>query len=245
MRNLIKAEFYKLVKSFEYRVLLALGAGYGLFFCWLAFSNSSRIEGYRVLSSMHSFVLCHAILTGAFAAFFLCGEFSGRTMGMSLLCGLPRRSVFLSKLTVYFAGLLCLLSAVAWLPTVIISCVNGYGMELGLENCLDILAQVLFFWLVSAALGGCFVLLALVTKSAIATIGVGVGTSFMLLFMTTTYLNAGEESYYRIKYSVIYQMFVLDNWEYVQRGLFVGVNLVTLVVALTAAVMVFERSELK
>ncbi|MCM1541128.1 MAG: ABC transporter permease [Blautia sp.] len=245
MKNLIKAEFFKLFKSTGYRIMLALSVGVGLFFASFAVSHASRMSGYAVLSNMVSFVLFHFIFTGSFTAVFLCGEFSDRTMGTGLFCGLPRRSVFLSKLAAYFAGLLVLLSMVVVVPTVIISKVNGFGIELTAANNMTILTQIIFFWLVCSAMGGFFLFLALATKSAIATIGVGLGIAQSLLVLTSNYVNSGVERYAPAKYSFVYQMFVLEDWEHLQKGLFLEVSLITLAVTLIASAWIFERSELK
>lgn len=245
MRNLVKAEFFKLVKSPGYRVMMVLSVAVGLFFICFAVSNSSQVSGYQMLSIMDSFVMFHTIFTGAFTAVFLCGEFSGRTIGMGLFCDRPRRSVLFSKLTVYFIGLLCLLSAVVAVPVVIMTILNGFGLELSMEGWLTFLAQIGCFWLVCAAIGGFFVLLATVTRSAVATIGVGLGFSQCMLVLASNYVNSGVEKFYPVKYSVIYQMFVLADWENLQKGLFVGVSLITLAVTVTAAAVVFERMELK
>ena len=102
MRNLVKAELYKLIKSSGYRVMMALSVGVGGFFVYFWVANSNRASGYQMLPVMDSFVMFHTIFTGAFTAVFLCSEFSGRTMGMGFFCGRTRRSVFLSKLVVYF-----------------------------------------------------------------------------------------------------------------------------------------------
>ncbi len=245
MRNLVKAELYKLIKSSGYRVMMALSVGVGGFFVYFWVANSNRASGYQMLPVMDSFVMFHTIFTGAFTAVFLCSEFSGRTMGMGFFCGRTRRSVFLSKLVVYFIGLLCLLSAVVAVPVLIMTILNGFGLELTIEGWLAFLAQIVFFWLVCAAIGGFFVLLATATRNAVATIGVGLGISQCMLMLAANYANSGVEMYYPVKYSVIYQMFVLADWENLQKGLFVGVSLTTLAVTLTAAVVIFERMELK
>lgn len=245
MNNLMKAEFFKLSKSLGYRVMIVLSVGVGLFFGLFWISQSSRASGYQMLPVMDSFVMFHTIFTSVFTAVFLCGEFSGRTMGMALFCGLPRRSVFLSKLVVYFAGLLCLLSAVVVVPVVIMSIVNGFGMEMTIEGCMEVLAQVVFFWLVSSAMGGFFIFLALATKSTVATIGVGLGIAYFLLVLTSNYVNADVEIFSPVKYSFICQMFILGDWEHLHKGLFLGVSLTTLIATLAASALIFERSELK
>lgn len=245
MKNLIKADFFKMSKSFGYWVMMACSVGLGLLFALLGITGQNQFSGYQMLSLQVSYVMFHAIITSAFTAVFLGSEFSDRTIGMSLFCSLPRRSVFLSKLVVYFVGLLCLLSAIVVVPTVVTTIVNGFGLELTVENCIGVLAHVLFFWLICAALGGYFVFLMLATRNQVATIGIGLGISFVLLVLTTNYVNAGWEAYSLSKYSFIYQMFVLYDWEHLQKGLFLGVSLVTLLVTLIASVWMFEKAELK
>lgn len=245
MMQLIRAEFYKLFKSPAYGVMLALSVGVGVFFAVFWISRGTSAGGYQMLPVMDSFVLFHSIFACAFTAVFLCGEFSGRTMGMGLLCGLLRSRVFSAKLIVYFVGLLFLLTTVVMTPMAIMTYANGFGMELTVQSCMEVLEQMLFFWLVSSALGGCAIFLAMATKNAIATIGAGIGLVYLLLMMTSNYINSGVESYYPAKYTVVYQMFVLADWEHLQKGLFLGVSLVTLILTLAASVLLFEKAELK
>ena len=245
MKNLIKAEFFKLSKSFGYKIMMALSVGVGLFFSFFWISHSVRASGYQMLPIMDSFVLFHAIFTSVFTAVFLCSEFSDRTIEISLFCGLRRRSVFLSKLVAYFAGLLCLLSAVVLVPMVIMSIVNGFGLELTAEACIKVLAQLFFFWLISSAMGGFFIFLALATKNTVATIGTGLGIAYIMLVMASNYVNSGMEAYSVVKYSFVCQMFILADWEHLDKGLFLGVSLITLISTLIAATLIFERSELK
>lgn len=245
MKNLIKAEFFKLSKSIGYRVMLAISAGIGLSFSFFGLSHSFRGTGYWVLLNMGSFVMSHTIFTSVFTAVFLCNEFSNRTMGPGLFCGLPRRSVFFSKLIVFFTGLLCLLSTVVVVPMAIMSIANGFGIELTVEGCLDVLTYVVFFWLVSASIGGFFIFLALATKNTVAAMGTGVGIAYILLVMTSNYVNSGWEQYALAKYSFVYQMFVLADWEHLNKGLFLGVSLVTLISTLITSTLIFDRMELK
>lgn len=246
MKHLIRAEFYKLFKSTGYRVMLAFSVGVGAFFAFFGLSRgTSWVNGYQMLPIMDSFVLFHSIFACAFTAVFLCGEFSGRTMGMGLLCGLPRRRVFSAKLIVYFVGLLCLLTAAVVTPMAIMTYANGFGMELTVQSCMEVLGQMVFFWLVSSALGGCAVLLVMATKNAVAVMGAGIGLTYLLLYLTTMHINSGVERYYPIKYSAIYQMFVLADWENLQKGLFLGVSLATLILTLATSTLIFEKTEMK
>lgn len=245
MMNLIRAEFFKLSKSFGYKVMLASSVGVGLFFCCFWIGHSVRASGYQMLSIMDSFVMFHTISASVFTAIFLCSEFDRRTIGMGLFCGRSRRCIFISKLIVYFAGLLVLLSTVVVVPVAIMSLVNGFGIELTAEGCMEVLAQVVFFWLVSAATGGFFILMALATKSAVATIGAGLGITQCLLVLTSNYVNAGMETYSPVKYSFVYQMFILEDWEHLQKAQFSAVCLATLIFTLIVSALLFGRSELK
>ena len=245
MKNLIRAEFFKLSKSFGYKVMLALSVGIGVLYSFVWISRSSRVTGYLVLLTMDSFVMSHTIFTSVFTAVFLCSEFSDRTMGQGLFCGVPRRSVFFSKLIAFFTGLLCLLSTVVAITVVIMSIANGFGTELTVEGCLDVLTHVVFFWLVSASIGGFFIFLALATKNTVAAMGTGLGIAYILLVMTSNYVNAGWEQYAAVRYSFVYQMFVLADWEHLDKGLFLAVTLVTLLSTLIASTLIFEKMELK
>lgn len=136
-------------------------------------------------------------------------------------------------------------SMVVVVPVVIVSIVNGFGLEITIESCMEVLAQAVFFWLVSSAMGGFFIFLALTTKNTVATVGGGLGIAYFLLVITSNYVNADIEIFSVVKYSLICQMFILGDWEHLNKGLFLGVSLITLISTLVMSTLVFERSELK
>lgn len=138
-----------------------------------------------------------------------------------------------------------MLSMVVLVPTIITSIANGVGEKLTVRSGIEFVEQMLFFWLVCSATGAFFVFLALATKNSVATIGTGLGIAYILLIMSANYINLGWEKYSFVKYSFVCQMFVMHDWANLQKELFLGVSLFTLITALIASLVIFEKTELK
>ncbi|MCM1288919.1 MAG: ABC transporter permease [Clostridium sp.] len=238
MRNLIKAEWFKLSKSFGFRVL---------FLCNLASLCSSVFllmagadaTGHKMLLLAITYTFHHAIIGYLFSAFFICNEFSDRTFGMSLLSGYSRRRIFISKSFVFLCGLSLLYLTYIMITTIVITIGNGYGMEFNAE----------FFGMLLCGMIGCItmgavmLLVSMVMKKAVATIGVGIGIIYLLSSLES---NFKEKLLPVLKYTYTYQIGQLALWgDGFSPIMYLGVMIITSLLAFVAAGIIFEKAELK
>lgn len=242
MRNLIKAEYFKLVKSMGFK-LLFLGNILSTIIYIVLLVLGSKATGYQVMLNASTDVLHYNFLGYLFAAIFICGEFSNQTFSMSLLCGHSRLKVFLSKLVIFICGVLLFFFVYVGFSTTYASIANGFGVKIGLENVKNILVRV------GCGVAGCFtmsavmILVATVVRKTIATIGVGIGLVYALLWLETTFRNNMLPF---VKYTYSYQIRQIEfAGEEFAPGLFLIVMIITSSVALTVAAVAFERIELK
>lgn len=248
MKDLVKAEWFKLRKSLGFKLLLAVNGLCGIClvstYILLGEGNASLgLCGYRAMGGGVTMVLMHAYIGYLFAAVFLCKEFSNRTFAMSLLCGHSRTKIFASKAAGFLLGYFLLYWEFVGIVSIGASAVYGFGMEWS----MDILWEILL--LLGVGLMACFttgavaVLIATAARKAIVTIGVGIGHTYALLWLET---NFREHPLPFMKYAYTYQIREL-YWrrETFSSVLFLVVTLLTSMTALAAAALVFKGAELK
>ena len=238
MNNLIKAEWFKLSKSSGFRVL---------FLCNLASLCSSAFllmagadgTGYKMFLLSLTYIFHHSIIGYLFSAFFICSEFSERTFGISLLSGYSRRKIFAAKAFVFFCGQLLLFLTYVIMTTLVITIGNGYGMEFNVD----------FFWMLLCGMIGCIamgaimLLVSLVMKKSVATIGVGIGIMYSLSWLEA---NFKEKLLPVLKYTYTYQIGQLEFWgDGFSPTMFFAVMVITFLLAFVAAGIIFERAEFK
>ncbi len=238
LRNLMKAEWFKLSKSFGFKVLCLCNMA-SILTTVLLLIAGAKGTGYKMFMISLTYKLHHAVIGYLFAAVFLCGEFSGRTFGMSLLCGYPRRKVFLSKILMFHFGSLLLFLIYTGISTIVASIGNGFGQTFS----PDILILLFCGILGNAAMGAVMILIAVIVKKSIVTIGVGIGITYALLFMES---NFREGVLFFVKYTYSYQLGQLSFWgEGFSLWMFLVVMLLTFVIALVTSILIFEKVELK
>ena len=228
-----------MTRSGGFKLLIAFNVVTGLEYLALCFLTGTEVTGNRVLEISLGYVLHHAVVGCLFAAVFVSREFSDRTFGLSLLCGRPRRTVFLAKALVFLGGFLMLYILYAGVAALSLLVYHGYGMSLsdsllrvgcGIAGCL--------------AMGAVMLLVAVIAKKTVATVVTGVGLTYLLLWLETTFR---EHPLPFIKYTYSYQ---IGQIEYLPKGefapgLFLAVMAFTLLVAVAAALLVFEKRELR
>ena len=238
MRDLIRAEWFKLVKSTGFKVLLICN-GATVFTTLLLLVVGAKGTGYNSLIIDLTYVLHHAVVGYLFAAVFLCGEFSNRNFGMSLLCGYSRRTVFLSKALVFLFGQLLLFLTYTGITTIIMSLGNGFGKKFTMDIFLLLICGILGYM----TMGTVTVLIATITRKTILAIGIGLGSTYALMWLET---NIGESRLPLLRYTYIYQIGQLESWgEGFSPGIFLVVTLITIILSLAVATFVFDRTELK
>lgn len=183
MGRLIKAEFYKLrkLRSFHIIFLFALAVG--------ILNGFSPYTGYQVYSVGVIPELFDAVLISAFTAAFVCTEFSNRTYGNAFLCGALRQNVFLSKLAVYFPGLLILILIPLAASTAAATLRNGFGASWD-TVALEIGSMFLVYILYRFSMAGFTLLVASVIRNPIGTLGL----SAALIYLAVLTQNPVENS---------------------------------------------------
>ena len=242
MKDLMKAEWFKLSKSRGYKALLLCNAA-SLFSTLCLVAMGAKGTGYEMYIIDLTYILHHAVIGYLFAAVFLCVEFSNRTFGMSLLCGHSRRKIFLSKAFVFLAGLLLLFFVYTGMTTIVVSIANGFGERISSGTCQNVIFLLFYGVLGYAAMGAVMILVAVVAKRTIVTIGAGIGITYSLLWAET---NLSEALLPFLKYTYSYQIGQLPFLgQGFSAGTFMMVMVLTFLLALLAATVIFERMELK
>lgn len=245
MKNLMKAEWFKLSKSFGFKMLLLCNAAslFSTSFLLVIGFNGVEGTGYKLFAGILRYFLHHTFIGFLFVSVFLCGEFSNRTFGISLLCGYSRIKIFLAKFFVFIAGLLSLILVYTGITAIVTSVGNGgFGKTFNMETCKNIFILLLYGMLGYATMGAVMVLIAVIIKKALATVGVG---------MIFTYVLAQMENLTRenplpfLKYTYLYQIRHLDYGEELSSGMFLPVMFITFSLALIASIIIFERTEFK
>lgn len=174
MRNLLKAEFYKLQKAFVYRMVLLT---YFLYMFNQTFKEAaSGIEytGAEWFSKMHMhvpYVHCFIILS----AFIVAGEFTDRTFLSGFLCGFSRGKVFLAKTTIYFMAILPVMLIHILTGMMIRTFLFGFGMNLNIDTVSYIVKMTGYCIIGFTGFGGFTFLCAMLGRSRVAAIGLSYG----------------------------------------------------------------------
>ncbi|MDR1669321.1 MAG: ABC transporter permease [Oscillospiraceae bacterium] len=246
MGKLIRAEFLKLRKSLGYKVLFLCAMGLGLFVGFLTayvvndFADVAGMgelgitfttNGFMMLKNLINDTQTNVILISIFSAIFISGEFADRTYGIALYSGVPRWKVLASKVSVYL---------IAILPMIVIYPVSGmlaaasrYGFGTVPDDLLLLCLRCLLGF---AAVAGFCVLMSVLIKNVGGVIGACIGGTSAL-----TILNLFPKLEPAAKFSFMYQLAQIGSGGW----MFLGVMIVTLVVSLVLAAVLFERAELK
>lgn len=240
MKNLIKAEWFKLSKSAGYKVLLLCNAVSVLTSVLLLVAGSTS-PGYEMLVIGLTSILHHSVIGYLFAAVFICSEFSNRTFGMSLLCGSSRKKVVLSKIIAYLIGMTILFLVYVCATTLVMTLANGFGV--GAKYIKEVVLLLVCGILGNMAISSVIILVATIAKKTITTIGIGIGLTYASLWIETTF-RAKPLPF--IKYIYTYQIGQLQSWgDTFSVGMFLAVITVTIIAALFFAVTAFDRMEIK
>ena len=160
MGNLLKAELFKLRKSFHYKLLLLFPFGIGLIFGGLIYYYDSQTVGMRMFSVWGTGTLYNAVLISIFAAEYIGSEFANRTFAASISCGAPRRRLFAVKCIIFFLALLPLIYIQDLTTFLILSYKNGLGIAWNMEAAAYIANKIFCSSLCNLTMGSFILLLA-------------------------------------------------------------------------------------
>ncbi len=172
MKNLIKAEFFKLKKLTAYKVLLVV---YLILEAVVQMNNISNsvlypeynpaYTGVEWLLNPQQTLLLYSGVIFLLTAFYVNGDFTAHTFYSSLLCGISRKAAFWAKMISLFAGVVPLLLVYSLTGTVLWSVHGGFGVDFGAEAAVLIAKAVVRQILVSLMLVSHAVLFAVIAKS--------------------------------------------------------------------------------
>ncbi|MBR1597605.1 MAG: ABC transporter permease [Lachnospiraceae bacterium] len=256
MRNLIKAEWFKLLKSNVFIWLLVFNGMTVLstaFLLIIRFNygfNGVAGNGCDMYTISMSYVLHHTLVGYVLTSVFLCGDFSNRVFGISLLSGYTRSKILLAKVIVLLIGLVCLFIEYVTLTTAVVTIGSGgFGVEIN----TDILKEMILLMLCGIAgciaSGSFMVLMAVVFKKPVRTIVIGM--VLMYIVGQTENLTRDNPPFF-LKY--IYQS-QMNNIRWLgdargslkefSPGMCLAVMAGTFIISMVMAVYAFNRAELK
>lgn len=241
MKNLIRAEFFKLKKSTPYKVL---------FFTYLFTEAAIQVNnignsvaypkynptytGAEWLQNLHQSLLLYSVVIFCFTAFFVNGDFLRHTFYSGLLCGTSRRGAFLAKIVAVLSGAVLLMFVPLVTGTVLWSVHAGFGMAWP-EAIRPVARAFAIQLLASLMLVSNAVFFSVIAKSKIGAFLWSFGTLYVLGVLRG---NIGHI----IKIPVLRDMllFVLSLC-YLNLGVF----LISIVLKLLISGYLFERCDLK
>ena len=242
MKDLIKAEFFKLKKSTAYKALFITYLLIEVVLNNNYIGNSVAYPKYNPtytgidwLSTQPRTMLFYMIAVFLFTDFHMNGDFTAHTFYSGLLCGLPRRKAFWAKIISLFAGVVPLMLVYALTGTALWSVHAGFGMDFGV--------QALF--LITKAFGErIYFTLLFVSQTIFFTIAVRSRIGAILLgFLTLNgfgILRGNIETIIKIPAFSKILLFILSIF-YLNIGTF----LASVLLKLLAAGYIFEKYDLK
>ena len=187
MKNLMKAELFKLKKLTAYRALIVIFLLTETVVQINNISNSMAYPKYNPtytgigwLTDPHRSFSIYAIAVFLFTAFFVNGDFTNHTFYASLLCGTERKNAFGAKMVSVFTGGIPL-ALVSLLPgTILWSIHAGFGMDFGLDTAVLIAKAFARQILISFMITSNTVFFAVIAKSKISTFLWSFGSLYVL-----------------------------------------------------------------
>ncbi len=243
MRNLIRAELFKLKKSTAYKALILIYFIIEIAVQMNNISNSVVYPKYNptytgmewLMNSHQTAMPLYSIVVFLFAAFFVNGDIVGHTFHIGLLCGIPRKNIFWAKLIAVFVGVIPLMFVSMLTGTVLWSIHAGPGMDFSAGTVLRLATAFARYVLSSVMLISNAALFSVIVKSKIGTFVWSFGTLYIL-----GVLRANIERIIQIPI-LCEILLILLSLSYLNLGTF----LVSILLKLLAAGYIFERMDFK
>lgn len=247
MINLIKAEWFKLIKLTGFKVLMLCSVVIGNL-CLLVSYLEGRVTtlGYNELVISLKMILYSLLLGYMLAAVFICNEFTQKGFGNALLCGFTRKKIFGAKFIVFLIGFFLICLAFMVIP-LIIALANGFGAELAEESFQNILLHLFYFVLDFIVQGTVIMFVALFIKKAVVTVPASMLISY-IFFIVKANLPFIEKPVIKhfMEYVYLYQIISFEcNEDGFSDYKYIFVMVITLIVTVVGATFLFEKAELK
>lgn len=252
MKNLVKAEWFKLTKSSVFKILLVINLTAAVLLMWSQTQADMARTGYRAFRLGIAYLFYHTNIGLIYTAVFICEDFSNKSFGTSLLSGCSRRKIFFAKVIIYLVGMVLLFSIFACSAVIAASLLNGFGMPLDFETCKNILFFTFCGILGCTAMSSVMVLISTIVKSKIPTIMVIYLFFFPFEYLKNNYhfYENGDDIIKFLKYTYVYQINTLyvnqDGREFgFQLEIFFQVTILTIILTLITSLIIFEKTEFK
>ncbi len=260
MLNLIQSERLKLRKSLSFKILNLSAVVLALILTVMIIlaANMSGVEeitvtGNTLISGLDAFTNAleetqlNSLLLSVFAGLFICGDFSNRTICLSLSSGHTRFHVSMSKLIVYFMGSFVLILIFPIVLTTTVTLLNGFGAEITAELFRYMLRSLLLYLLLSLANASIYAMVAFLLKSVGPSIGAGLG--FMLIYSLVLQSSqlGGNSLGWLVRYSSLGQLYQCATLNMSTGDIFLAlaVGAVTLLITVTITHLHFKKADLK
>ncbi|MBR1597610.1 MAG: ABC transporter permease [Lachnospiraceae bacterium] len=257
MKDLIKAEWFKLSKSRTFKVLIILNL-LVLIIDWIEYSvgyytpPAHSKEGWKMLGSELQYILHHEVIGYVLVITYICNEFSYRTFGISMLSGYFRIKLLLAKIIVFVVANVFLVLIYSVSGTVVATCFSGGYIETVNAEMWECTIMLLLYGILGyAVFGVVMIATAVVIKKKVGTIIFGMVSSYV---MTQTDIITRDNPLPFTKYTYAYQLRHLKykdwtgpcNWGGpFEPGVYLGVMAATFIISMVVAVYAFNRVELK
>ncbi len=242
MKDLIKAEWFKLKKMAAYKALFIT---YLIVEAAVQMNNISNsvvypqynptYTGAEWLENLQQALLLYSIVVFLFAALYVNGDFVKRTFYSGLLCGVPRKKAFLAKMVSTFAGVIPLMLVPVLTGTVLWSIHAGFGMNFGVEAVCLVAKTLAIQFLASLMLISHAAFFAVLIKSRIGAFVWSFGTLYVSGVLRGNIGNIVQIPV--LRESLLFLLSV----SYLNLGTF----LVAIAINFLAAGYIFERCDLK
>lgn len=248
MKKLIRAEWFKLTKSSVFKVLLFINIIAAVFILL-----AKPRTGYRAFYVGIAYLYYHTNIGLAYTAVFLCEDLTNRSFGASLLSGCSRKKIFFAKAIIFWVGMVLLFSVFTCSAVITSSLLNGFGMALNIETCINILFYTFCGLLGCTSMLSVMVLISTIVKSKIPTIIVIYLFFYPFEYMKNNYYfyENGAQILKFLRYTYVYQMSTLYinqdgiHFNKFQPEIFFPVNILTIILTLGISLVIFEKTEFK
>lgn len=252
MKNLIKAEWFKLTKSSVFKVLLVINLTAAVLLLWSLTQAGQARTGYRAFRLGIAYLFYHTNIGLVFTAAFFCEDFFNMSFGASLLSGCSRIKIFFAKVIIFFIGMLLLFSDFTCTAVIVSSLLNGFGMAISIETCKNILFFSFCGILGCISMSSIMILISTIIKSKIPTVMVIYLFFFPFEYLKNNYrfYDNGYDILKYLKYTYVYQVNTLyvtqDGREPgFQPEIFFQVQIVTIILTLVISLIIFKKTEFK
>ncbi|MDE7183773.1 MAG: hypothetical protein K2O40_04680 [Lachnospiraceae bacterium] len=185
MKRLLKTEYFKLLKSFSFWLLIALSIEEGILYGIAPVLYASSVTGYDMYVLRLSQMRLNLVLIGVFAASFLCSEFVNHTFVLSFLCGFSRWQIYLAKVIVFFTGVLPIILSHVITATIVVTADKGFGIPFDYMLLVEMISRMVRYLSDVFAMGSYLFFTAFFIRNPVGTFGIGVCLSYLYLVLST------------------------------------------------------------